>query len=366
MEALRYDDIVHVDIIESIKQLREQIIYNEIFQRYIYRGHSKSDSFKLVPSLLRIEGDSLKEKRKDFYTKELRSLLQFYLESNQHGLYVPHIPSFFQFGISSEFDFSLILQDREWAWLSNDVIELAALAQHYGLHTRLLDWTRDIRVALYFAALGVDNTQNEDMAIWCIDAGNLMARGDAFDTSHHIADLLSYDGQGDHWEKRELIRILNTDVLPLRFFVPRYESNKNISAQKGILSIWQYNLGQKEIFQHSANRKNIRDIPSKNNITPESVEKLRRDIEKNIYEFLEQSIERDTEPLDKLLLDYFDQKKSKREMIRSRQNKVLHKVVIKKELKEELLHMLHADGVDRAQIYPGYQSIAAMIMNHEI
>lgn len=48
-----------------------------------------------MPSILRLKGNSLNEKREDFYIKELRLLLQFYLESNKHGLYVPNIPSFF-------------------------------------------------------------------------------------------------------------------------------------------------------------------------------------------------------------------------------------------------------------------------------
>ena len=48
-----------------------------------------------MPSILRLEGNSLNEKREDFYIKELRLLLQFYLESNKHGLYIPNIPSFF-------------------------------------------------------------------------------------------------------------------------------------------------------------------------------------------------------------------------------------------------------------------------------
>ena len=311
-EALKYDDIVEEISIESLSDLREQIVYNKKIQRCIYRGHSKSDSFKLVPSILRLEGNSLNEKRKDFYIEELRLLLQFYLESNKHGLYVPNIPSFFQFGVANKFDLSLVLKEMEWNWLSNEVIELAALAQHYGMHTRLLDWTQDIRVALYFAASGVEESQKEDMAIWCINAGELTDIREVFDTSNYVANILSYDGQGDHSEKWDLIRILNEDVLSLRFFIPHYDVNININAQKGVLSIWQYNLGQKEIYKHSSSRKNIRNIPHKDALPSESVEMLRKKIGDNGKEFLEQSIERDTRPLDKLILDYFDQNNSKR------------------------------------------------------
>lgn len=43
-------------------------------------------------------------------------------------------------------------------WLSEDLYEIAGLAQHYGLPTRLLDWSQDIYVSLYFACIGAMNS----------------------------------------------------------------------------------------------------------------------------------------------------------------------------------------------------------------
>jgi hypothetical protein len=48
-------------------------------------------------------------------------------------------------------------------------LKVAALAQHYGLPTRLLDWTRQSHVAAYFACLRPNSTA-PDLAVWALNA----------------------------------------------------------------------------------------------------------------------------------------------------------------------------------------------------
>lgn len=65
---------------------------------------------------------------------------------------------------SSEFSEELRMLGRAWPFLTNFTMRspVAALAQHHGIPTRLLDWSHDSRIAAYFACSNVAEGDMDD------------------------------------------------------------------------------------------------------------------------------------------------------------------------------------------------------------
>lgn len=146
----------------------------------------------------------------------------FYKHANENGLKLPKIK--FHSGDYNGFTTVTSMREKiENEWITDDLEELTALARHYGLPTRMLDWSFDIYTALYFAASEVvknisDSFGHEEaimndrkyIVVWAL-AHNLL---------EHEADMCS------------------NGAPPIKFVIPNYYTNPNICAQKGILTYW--------------------------------------------------------------------------------------------------------------------------------
>ena len=114
--------------INSFAELHDLVV-NTKRMRTIFRGVGKA-SYRLIPSLGRVQ--SADKSSPDAIEKRM---LHLFKEGAWPYLAQP--------------------PGNEWEWL--------ALAQHHGLPTRLLDWTTNPLVAVYFA---VEKEGDDDSAIW--------------------------------------------------------------------------------------------------------------------------------------------------------------------------------------------------------
>lgn len=116
---------------ETFGQLHEQ--FRTYDPKYtIYRGLSSND-YRLIPTLGRV-----RLKHRDTFESVEREILRTFKERA-----LPFLPT---------------KPANDWEWL--------AIAQHHGLPTRLLDWTRNPLVAIYFS---VRKKTDEDSVIHVLE-----------------------------------------------------------------------------------------------------------------------------------------------------------------------------------------------------
>ncbi len=209
------------------------------FNDCIFRGHS-SEHYKLLPGVKR-------ENDKSFLI-EIKLLSALAEQLNRRGLFMPNGASLFPRPIDL-----LMTMDR---WIPLNQLDFVAYAQHEGIETRMLDWTYDLKTAIWFAASGVVNkvweillpeVKKERQSTGVKELDNAQAMKIIKTCMDDLDKFKKDNGDMNVWAFNVQLWDEMTNPLkagfyrktydePLRIHTPYYGENNNARAQKGLLT----------------------------------------------------------------------------------------------------------------------------------
>lgn len=294
-------------------------LYEALSKDFIYRGHY-SEKYQLLPYALRPgvmddfhPGMDYEDEKVFIATHleisqvlgEYQLLQRFYNLCDKNVLRVPDCPRLRDSVIKS-YDLESFFAKEDW--LPKDLWEIAALAQHYGIPTRLLDWTANIKTALYFAIVDYIKPPTTEA---------LIERNRRFFLNRGKVE----DEYCEIWALDTKVVVAQEGKLPLQLIRPPYHGNPNLAAQEGVFTLWPVSKPR---------------LPMKKD-------------EKLDTTWLNQT------PLDTLLV-------KKLEELNAEERPYLYRIAFPQSAVVELYQYLEREGHTAAKLFPGYGGVAQSII----
>lgn len=153
---------------------------------WVFRGLGNAEEFQLIPTSLREPLPVLKYTDKsgviprthgEQVEAEYDLLWDFFRVADGQGLLIPEDSQIYRSPWASTSIREGVDRAKEGKgpWPCDQLLSLAALAQHYGVPTRMMDWSNDAFIAAHFAAadaaIRLEKGERGDrrLAVWCLN-----------------------------------------------------------------------------------------------------------------------------------------------------------------------------------------------------